>query len=194
LLFYLALEALEEHERSIIERLYDDHSKRVRELAILMMNNDSNADDIVNDTFLKVIRYKEKFLDASEKEQIRLLIICTRSICINIYNRNKKIKFISLNSMLRDEDDEEVQIDVPDDIDILKTIVQDETSRHLQTAIEKLAHPARDIVILKYYFEMKNTEIAEFYNMNVSTVSTVLHRSMKILRRELEGYINGTNK
>ena len=96
--------------------------------------------------------------------------------------------------MLHDEDGKEIQSDIPDETDILKTIVQQETTHYLQAAIENLAHPARDIVILKYYFDMKNTEIARFYNMNVSTVSTVLHRSLKILRRELEGYINGTDK
>lgn len=194
MLICFALETLEAHEKSIIEKLYDSYSKRVRELAVCMMKSDAAADDIVNDTFLKVIRYKEKFLDVPEREQVRLLIICTRSVCINLYNRNKKIKFVSLNSMLHDEDGKEIQSDIPDETDILKTIVQQETTHYLQAAIENLAHPARDIVILKYYFDMKNTEIARFYNMNVSTVSTVLHRSLKILRRELEGYINGTDK
>ena len=61
MLFLLALEALKDNERVIIEKLYDDYSKRVKELSISILHNDKQADDIVNDTFLKVIRYKDRF-------------------------------------------------------------------------------------------------------------------------------------
>ena len=98
MLFLLALEALKDNERVIIEKLYDDYSKRVKELSISILHNDKQADDIVNDTFLKVIRYKDHFLDVAEDEKIRLLIICTRSICFDLYNRSKKFRFESLEN------------------------------------------------------------------------------------------------
>ncbi len=189
MLFLLALETLEESERELIGRLYFDYSKKVKEMAMSILHSDRQADDIVNDTFLKVIRYKEKFFDVSEEERIRLIIICTRSICFNIYNRNKKIRFESLESFYQDENENDVRLDPPADIDLLKILVEEETASYLQSVIERLKSPARDMIILKFYHEMKNTEIAEFFKMNPSTVNTIIHRSIKHLRKELERYI-----
>ena len=194
MLFLLALEKLEESERELFGRLYDDYSKKVKELAISILHSDSQADDIVNDTFVKVIRYKEKFLDVSDDERIRLIVICARSICFNIHKRNKKIRFESMDSYYHDDEGNSVKLELPNDIDLLKIIVDDETGIYLQNAIDKLKSPAKDMVILKFYHEMKNIEIAEFYKMNPSTVNTIIHRSIKRLRRELERYLYDTDK
>ncbi len=189
MLFLLALEKLEEKERELIGRLYDDYSKKVKELAISILHSDRHADDIVNDTFLKVIRYKEKFFDVSEDERIRLIIICTRSICYNFHNRNKKIRFESLESFYRDENDKDARLELPSDIDLLKKLVDEETGAFLQSVIDRLESPARDMIILKFYHEMKNNEIAEFFKMKQATVNTIIHRNIKRLRKELERYI-----
>ena len=194
MLFLLALEKLEESERELFGRLYDDYSKKVKELAISILHSDSQADDIVNDTFVKVIRYKEKFLDVSDDDRIRLIVICAKSICFNIHKRNKKIRFESMDSYYHDDEGNSVKLELPDDIDLLKIIVDDETGIYLQNAIDKLKSPAKDMVILKFYHEMKNIEIAEFYKMNPSTVNTIIHRSIKRLRRELERYLYDTDK
>ena len=193
MIFLSALEALEDDERELIERLYNDYSKKVKELAISVLHSDRQADDIVNDTFLKVIRYKEKFIDVSENERVRLIIICTRSICFNIYNRNKKIRFESIESFYRDENEKDLRFEQPADVDLLKKLVEDETGAFLQSAIDKLKPPARDMIILKFYHEMKNVEIAEFYKMKPSTVSTIIQRSIKRLRKDLERYIYDTD-
>ena len=154
-----------------------------------ILKSDSQTDDVVNDTFMKVIRYKKKFIDTSEDERIRLLIICTRSVCFNIYNRNKKIRFESLESFYRNDDGKDARLELSDDVDLLKILVDEETAAFLQNAINELNSPAREMIILKYYHDMKNVEIAEFYKMNPSTVNTIIQRSVKQLRRELERYI-----
>lgn len=193
LLFLLALETLADGERELIERLYNDYSKKVKKLSISILHSDLYSDDVVNDTFLKVIRYKEKFFDVSEDERIRLIIICARSICFNIHNRKKKIRFESLDSFYQDENENDVRLDLPADIDLLKILVEEETASYLQSAIDRLKSPAREMIILKFYHEMKNVEIAEFYKMNPSTVSTIIERSIKRLRRQLERYIYDTD-
>ena len=194
MLFLLALEALKDNERVIIEKLYDDYSKRVKELSISILHNDKQADDIVNDTFLKVIRYKDRFLDVAEDEKIRLLIICTRSICFDLYNRSKKLRFESLENFYYNQDEEDTQFDIPSDDDLFRILVDKETSEVVKSAINKLKEPARDMIILKFYYEMKNVEIAEFYKMKNSTVNTIIQRATKKLRKELERYFNDTDK
>ena len=194
MLFIIALEALEEKERVVIEKLYHTYSKSVKEMAKSILKNDTIAEDVVNDTFVKVIRHKDRFLEATEDECIRLIIICTRSICFDLYNRSKKIRFKSLENFYDNEDGDDNGFDIPSDFDLIKMVVNAEMGNYLRDAINKLPDPARDIVILKYYYEMKNNEIAEFYKLNPSTVGTIIQRSTKKLRRELERYYYDTDK
>ena len=81
-----------------------------------------------------------------------------------------------------------------DDVDILEELVKKETRKRLSAAIESLGEPASLIVNLKYYHDMKNKEIADMLDMNASTVSTILQRSMGILRKGLEEYMNGKDQ
>lgn len=194
MLFIIALEALEEKERVVIEKLYHTYSKSVKEMAKSILKNDTIAEDVVNDTFVKVIRHKDRFLEATEDECIRLIIICTRSICFDLYNRSKKIRFKSLENFYDNEDGDDNGFDIPSDFDLIKMVVNAEMGNYLRDAINKLPDPARDIVILKYYYEMKNNEISEFYKLNPSTVGTIIQRSTKKLRRELERYYYDTDK
>ena len=194
MLFLSALETLEDSERKLIERLYCDYSDRVKKLALSVLHSESQADDAVNDTFLKVIRYKDKFFNVSENERIRLIIICARSVCFNTYKRLRKIRFDSLETGGTDGDNDKGRAEFAADFDLLKTLVEEETATFLAKAIDTLKPPARDMIILKFYYEMKNTDIAEFYKMNPSTVSTLIQRSIKRLRSELERYIYDTDK
>ena len=192
-MFLLLLGTLEDTERELIGRLYSDYSKRVKKLAIHILRDDIYADDAVNDTFLKVIKYKEKFLGVSEDERVRLIIICTRSVCFNIYNRGKKLRFESLESFNAD-DEKGTRMDIPDSVDLSKSLVNEETVLLLKRSVDRLNAPSREMIILKYYYDMKNTEIADFYGMNPSTVGTIIQRSIKILRKDLGGYFSDTDK
>lgn len=195
MLFLLALEKLEDSERKVIERLYNNYSANVKELVISLLGNDSRADDVVNDTFVKIIRYKENVLDVNESEQVRFMIICARSICFNILKRDKKIRFEPLESpTYRDDNGNGVVNEPSADVDLLEHIVNEETGVFLQSAINCLDPHARDIVILRYFYEMKIPEIAEFLKMKPGTVKTVIHRNVIRLRKKLEEYVYGTNK
>ena len=193
MLFLLALEKLEDSERELIGRLYTDYSPKVKKIAKSILHDDRLADDAVNDTFLKVIDYKEKFFDVPETERIRLIIICARSVCFNTYNKNKKICFDSIDSFCKD-DDAAVSYEIPDDLDLLKLIVEKETGSYLEEALNGLKSPSREMIILKIYHEMKNVEIAKFYKMKPATVNTIINRSIKYLHRELEEYICDAHK
>ena len=91
-----------------------------------------------------------------------------------------------------ENDNGEMQdMDVADDIDLLRDFINNETIGVLVNAINTLESPAREIILCKYDMEMKNTEIAKLFNMNASTVSTILSRTRAKLYKIMEEYDNG---
>lgn len=193
-MFLLALEQLENKERSQIEGLYRKYSARVKKLTDIIVKEKNATDDLINDTFVKVIRYKEKFIDASEDEQLRMLIIVTRSVCYNYLKKKKKFRFEPIDYTHSETGKHHVTAEPSSDFDLLKTLVSKETADVLMEAINNLENPAKDMIILKFYYEMKNVEIAKFYGINPSTVGTIINRSISLLRKELGGYLNDEDK
>ena len=133
-------------------------------------------------------------VNVDEDETHRLLVIYTRSVCFNVLKKRNKIDFLSVSNACHDDEGHITDIELPDDVDILEELVKKETRKHLAAAIESLGEPTSLIVNLKYYHDMKNKDIAEMLEMNASTVSTILQRSMGILRKRLEEYMNGKDQ
>ena len=69
-------------------------------------------------------------------------------------------------------------------------IVNDETIAIVRNGINQLDDKYRDVIILKYYYHMKNVEIAEVLKIEPGTVNTHVARAKKKLREILgeEGY------
>ena len=59
-------------------------------------------------------------------------------------------------------------------------------SQRLRKLVEKLPDNARMVVLLRYQEDLDPMEIAEMLNMPISTVKSLLHRSLAVLRGKLE--------
>lgn len=194
MLFFETLQTLEDKERELVAKLYEDYSKNVKRLAMAILHDEKAAEDAVNDTFIKVIKYRDKFTDNSDDENKRLMIIYTRSVCFNVKKRKRKVVFDSYEETFPPDMCAEKCGVFKEDDNVLGLLIKEETSEYLQKAIETLNEPARDFIILKYYYDMKNTDIAELYDENVGTVGTVIFRGKEYLKKALEDYLNGEVK
>ena len=65
----------------------------------------------------------------------------------------------------------------------------------MRNGINQLDDKYRDVIILKYYYHMKNVEIAEVLKIEPGTVNTHVARAKKKLREILDkvGYERITN-
>ena len=93
--YLMWLETLDDDERKFFTKLFEDFSPKVKYVAWGLTHNNAEADDITGAVFERVMRHKEKFVAADNKEINRLLIIYTRSIFIDDNRRREKIGFES---------------------------------------------------------------------------------------------------
>ena len=75
---------------------------------------------------------------------------------------------------------------------MLESVLARESAERLKRAIDALASPAREIVLLKYYGEMTNLEISDLLGINASTVGSILHRSLQKIKAKMEAYLCDT--
>ena len=185
----LAIEAIEdEQEREFIGELFDRYSKRVKALAWGILGNEEDAEDAMGTTLYKVIKYKNKFIGINEnmiKGRLKLITQCT---CYDMLDKKNGLSVTSISNAVEDDEGTVNDLEIPDDFDILEDIVRRESIEVVMKGLDSLKTPDREIVILRYYDELSNVEIADLLSMNASTVGTNLQRSLAKLKKELMRY------
>ncbi len=179
-------------ERDLVKRLFHTYAARVKGWAMRYLGSLDDAEDVVSLTFLKIIRYRDKFADSSEEKIRGLIALYTKCVCFDMLRKKNGLSVVSVSNGYEEDGEETRDIELPDETDIPAELIRQETISLLQKAIDRLSSPAREIILLRYYHDMTHGEIADMLNMNESTVRSAFHRSLAKLRQELEGYIHET--
>ena len=70
----------------------------------------------------------------------------------------------------------------------LDDFLQKEQNRLLIKALMKLPILSREVLVMQYFFEMPQREIAEILDLSPGNVRIIVHRAKKELKKEVEKY------
>jgi RNA polymerase sigma-70 factor (ECF subfamily) len=161
------------------------HSDLLYNYALRMTNNAADADDLVQETFLKGFRFWEKY---EKGTNIRAwLFRIMKNSYINHYRKESK------------EPDTVDYEDVQNFYDTIRDAGSDSSDLHVSafgnlleddvaTAIAELPEDFRTVVILCDIEGLTYEEIAEFLDCPLGTVRSRLHRGRSLLRVRLTKY------
>lgn len=167
-------------DRSAFEELFTLYRDDVFRFAFLVVRDASLAQDVVQEAFLKVFRSIAKFQFRSSFKSWLYRVAVNEAITIL---RRRKVKEEldptpgasfdqgAANSA-RDWQPEEAALD-------------SEERRLLHFAIDQLDSVHRSVVVLKYFHEFSDTEIAAVIGCPAGTVKSRLHRARELLRHSM---------
>lgn len=163
---------LQEQELESYMQQYGDEILR---LCYTYVHNWQTAEDLTQDTFMKLYTYADAFRgDASIKTYIYRIAI---NVC-NSYLASWKFKKVvisnSFHKLLKAKDE------------VAHLVVENEEAYELVKAIERLAPKYKDVLLLFYYADMSIAEISKVLNMPVNTVKTRLSRARGLLKNVLQ--------
>jgi RNA polymerase sigma-70 factor (ECF subfamily) len=159
-------------------RLVEEHQTHVYNLCYRMLSEPEAAEDAAQETFLRAYQNLHRY-DRSRPFATWLLSIAAH-YCIDRLRRRK----LSIFSM--DEENEDgTTYEIADSAspDPEAESVKSEERDHLHLLLKNLDETDRAAVILRYWYDCSEVEIAESLNLTVSAVKSRLHRS----RRSLAG-------
>ncbi len=182
--FILTIE--DEDKRRVVQSIYDLYYKYMMACAVDILKNRHDAQDAVQDSFYNITATYSLFTAPDSPSTAALVHIYVRNAAINIYNKNKvRSKSISFC------DDMEKAADIEDIGENVQQIaVDNETAAIVSRAIAQLDSEYRDLICLKYYYNMRNTDIARVMNIGTNLVNGRIFRAKNKLRETLgeEGY------
>lgn len=164
------------------EQLVTQNLKQVYSFSLRLTGNASDAEDITQETFLKVWRNLKRYSSTSASFKTWLMHIA-RNTAIDHLRKKKAIPF----SFFENEEGENAQIDfLPDDIPL-----PDEITAHvkdvatMESALKKIPPLHREILLLYNGNDFSFSEIASILDESVNTVKSRYRRALDALRKVL---------
>lgn len=164
------------------EELISPYTNQLFNFAFRMLKNREDAEDALQETYLKVYKSLNSFEGNSSFKT--WLYRITTNVCLDMLRKQKRQTHQSLNTT---DEDGEHEISIPDEtyspeisakksaaMDVLKKAMDNLNEEH------KIAITLRDINGLSY------EEIAEAMEINVGTVKSRINRARTQLRKFLE--------
>lgn len=184
--FLQIIAALDPINGDLFDELFTQHKDRVYVIAKGYVKLREDAEDIVQDTFIKVYRNIGIFYDLSREEIIAWIVICTQNTAIDYLRKQKRrIKAVSINY---DDDGEEKEYDIPDVGPLPEEmIINKDLAKRLGEYIDLLPDSQRHVIIYKYYYHMKDKAIAKVLGISETAVSSRLNRAKDKLRKLIGG-------
>ena len=149
------------------KRLADQHIDMVYRVALNGCKNKYDADDVVQNTFIKLLKCKKQF-DTDEHVRNWLIRVAVNE-CNSLWNSSWRKKVTSL-----DEREDEPVFTTPE-------------KSELYDLVMKLPPKYRQVVYLYYYEEFSVKEVAEMVKISETAVQTRLQRARKKLKDQLGG-------
>jgi RNA polymerase sigma-70 factor (ECF subfamily) len=159
-------------DRDAFARLVERHADRGFALALRILKNSDDAEDVVQDSFLKLWTHRKRMEIGRAKFSTWLYRVITNR-CIDL--RRKPAM-----------DDIETAPEVADEAeDALSRLHRASMTSLLEAALSRLPDQQRVAVILSYHEAMSNAEIAEVMETTVMAVESLLKRGRQQLRKHL---------
>lgn len=170
-------------DRVAFEELVELYKDKIYHLAYRMLHNGHEAEEIVQETFLRVYTNLERY-DESQKFSTWIYRIGT-NLCIDRLRKRKPS--YSLDAEMNDGEGTDwysmlpSQEETPDE-----QLVLSETQTQIRESIDTLPEKYKAVVILRYLQDLSLQEISDVLSMPVTTIKTRLHRGRDFLRKKLE--------
>jgi RNA polymerase sigma-70 factor (ECF subfamily) len=184
----ISLEALRNGDRSEFSRLVELYSGKLYRLGLKMLGNPQDAEDILQETYLKAFRGIKSF-DGRASISTWLYRIAVNEALMHLRRKYPETVSIEEPGDTDTEDQEPLQIMdwccMPE-----RELMSGEARNSLDQAIDKLSPTLKTVFVLRDIEELSTYQTAEISGLSETAVKTRLSRARLRLREELTTYFS----
>ena len=164
----------------------DTYGREIYSFCRYLTGNVSEADELYQDTWLKVVELLERIDPAGNMKSFCL------SVALKIWN-NKKRKFAWRKRIAETQD----YLD-GDGLEYLgdgaltseEKVLEEERDALVRKAVDELPDKLKTVVLLYYMEELDTVQIAKVLKVSVGTVKSRLYHARQLLKKKLEVVLN----
>ncbi len=171
-------------DEAAVRAILQANNRRLFRIARGILRNDSEAEDVVQETYVRALTHLEGFRGDSSLSTW-LSRIAMNEAMGRLRGRRPSLELSSLPQQRPEA--EIIQFPAPSaSSDPEKSMAQREIQEVVEHAIDELPEPFRLVFITRVMEEMNIEETAELLGLKPETVKTRLHRARAMLRENVE--------
>jgi len=152
--------------------IVDRYKDRLKNVIFRMLKSDEEAEDIVQETFVRVFQHRDSF-DFRHCFSTWIYTIAL-NLARNELRKRKRFKFYDIFDMQGKENEISTEMDVPSNL-----------PKAIEKAMETLPEKYKTAFVLRDIEELPYDEVAKIMNIPLGTVKSRVNRARAMLRDKL---------
>jgi len=169
-------------DQTAIEKLINRHRSKVYTYILLTIKNQQLAEDLFQETFIKVIQSLRSGKYRDNGRFLSWVIRISHNLIIDHFRKEKQMNAVS-------NDDSEVDLfnsKKLSDHNIEELIVQNQIRSEIRLLINELPEDQREVVLLRHYGGLSFKEIAEQTGVSINTALGRMRYALINLRKMIK--------
>ena len=154
---------LEGHEIAF-EELFNRHKSKVYTSIYLFVKEESLANDIFQDTFIKIVKTIRKGKYNDEGKFVQWALRIAYNLCVDHFRKDKR------NPTVAPTDEFDIFEVLKDESGNAESqIIRSQTHQKVRQLVDMLPEEQREVVILRHYADLSFKEIADLTRVSINT-------------------------
>jgi len=179
--YELVRQFVEGNEYSI-EVLINRHKSKVYTYVLMLVKNQALAEDIFQETFLKVVRSLRDNRYKDDGRFVGWVMRIAHNLVIDHFRRQKNMRYVTSNN----ENGDIFSYLRLSDGNIEDRYVSAQTRKKVRELINHLPDEQREVVIMRHYMDLSFKEIAEITNVSINTALGRMRYALINMRKMIE--------
>lgn len=162
-----------------LELLINRHKRKVFAYIIMVVKDDQLADDIFQDTFIKVINTIRSGSYKEEGKFIQWVMRIAHNLIIDHYRRAKRLPVVNNSS----DDFDIFNLVRITDPSVEEEIITNQIHEDVRNLIELLPNEQKEVLMMRHYNDMSFKEIAEATDVSINTALGRMRYALINLRK-----------
>ncbi len=165
-----------------IEVLINRHKSKVYTYILMLVKNQALAEDIFQETFLKVVRSLRDNRYKDDGRFVGWVMRIAHNLVIDHFRRQKNMRYVTSNN----ENSDIFSYLKLSDSNIEDKYVSDQTRKKVRELINHLPDEQKEVVIMRHYMDLSFKEIAEITNVSINTALGRMRYALINMRKMIE--------
>ncbi len=171
-------------DKYCMQELIKRHKNRVYSYILLIVKDSVVADDLFQDTFIKVIQSLNKRKYEDKGRFVSWVMRIAHNLTIDYFRKNKH-----LNTYSNDQNEFDMLNNARySDRTIEEYMISDQTTKDVRFLIDKLPKDQKQVVLMRHYGDMSFKEIAEQTGVSINTALGRMRYALINMRKMAEEY------
>lgn len=174
-----ALAILEtDEQRNVLSEFYEENKKRLLAFAYSKLHKREDAEDVIQDVFVNIMKYPEKFFAMEVHKRLPYTLIIIRNEISHRFNNQNRI------------DTDELDEDISDgSLSVENMVIGKISAENMKKFIREMPRAQREAIELKTIYGLTNSEIAGVLKISEATARKRISNACKLIKE----YVNGAS-